>query len=369
MIRQTLAIFLDAYRDLNARKLFWVTLILSAFVVLSFAIVGVDAKGLSIVTFHMELPQAKLLYKQLFSLIVIGLWLTWAATLLALVSTAGIFPDFISGGSVDLYLAKPIGRGRLFVTKYLSGLLFVTLQVLVVACGSFLILGIRGHDWNLRLFWAVPIVVCFYSYLFGFCVLLGVQTRSTIAALLLTLLFWTFLAVLDRGEPALLTFRNAYETQAHEKQERSESADMVLLRAQANPQSAALLPSLQESSDSARREADDAAHTARVLRNVHAAVYGIKTVTPKTTDTLGLLDRYLFPSNKEAEYAGGVSPDQQQQRSPPPFDENQADMMAGAKKAVEDLRARSPWWIVGTSLAFEAVIVALAMWVFCRRDY
>lgn len=367
MIGQTLAIFLDAYRDLNARKLFWVTLILSGFIVLSFALVGVDAKGLKVITFHLDVPQSKLVYKYLFSFIVISLWLTWAATLLALVSTAGIFPDFISGGSVDLYLAKPIGRRRLFLTKYLSGLLFVTLQVLVVACGSFLILGIRGHDWNPRLFWAVPIVVCFYSYLFGFCVLLGVQTRSTIAALLLTLLFWTFLAVLDRAEPALLTFRNAYEAQAHSRQERADSADMVLHRAEQNPHSAALVPGLRESNDSAHRDAAEAAHTARVLRNVHAVVYGIKTVTPKTTDTLGLLDRYLFPSDKEAEYEAGVAPDQQ--RNPRPFDENQADVMAGAKKTVEDLRARSPWWIVGTSLGFEAVIVALAMWVFCRRDY
>jgi hypothetical protein len=104
-----------------------------------------------------------------------------------------------------------------------------------------------------------------------------------------------------------------------------------------------------------------------VLRNIHALVYGIKTVTPKTTDTLGLLDRYLFSSDKEAEYAAGVAPDQQRDR--PALNENQADMMAGAKKAVQDIRARSPWWIVGTSLAFEAVIVLLAMWIFCRRDY
>jgi hypothetical protein len=367
VIGQTLAIFLDAYRDLNARKLFWITLILSTCIVLSFALVGVDAKGLNIVTFHMNVPQAGLVYKYLFSFIVISLWLTWAATVLALVSTAGIFPDFISGGSVDLYLAKPIGRARLFLTKYLSGLLFVTLQVLVVACGSFLILGLRAHEWNPRLFWAVPIVVCFFSYLFGFCVLLGVQTRSTIAALLLTLLFWTFLAVLDRAEPALLTFRNAYQSQAQAREERADSADRALLRAEANAPSSALLPMLRDASDSARRDATESAHTARVLQKVHAVVYGIKTVTPKTTDTLGLLDRYLFPSGKEAEYAAGVAPDPQ--RNAPPLDENRADMMAGAKKAVEDLRARSPWWIVGTSLGFEAVVVLLAMSAFCRRDY
>ena len=34
---------------------------------------------------------------------------------------------------------------------------------------------------------AVPLVVCFFSYLFSVCVLLGVWTRSTVAAILLTI--------------------------------------------------------------------------------------------------------------------------------------------------------------------------------------
>lgn len=367
MIGQTIAIFVDAYRELNARKLFWITLIISAVLVLAFALVGVDAKGLSIVTFHMDLPRASFLYKYVFDFIIIGLWLTWAATVLALVSTAGLFPEFISGGSVDLYLSKPIGRARLFLTKYVAGLLFVTLQVSVVAVGSYFVLGIRGHDWNAKLFLAIPIVVCFFSYLFALCVLLGVMTRSTIAALLLTLVFWAFLAVLDRTEPALLTFQNINEAQAKSQQNRAAEADKSLLRAQHDPKQAAVLSSFREDSDSAHREADSTAHTARVLKNVHLVVYGIKTVTPKTTDTLGLLDRYIFPTEQEASYAAGVDPDRSNNQLDP--DDPRADTMAGARKTVEDLRSRSPWWIVGTSLAFEVVIVGWAMWIFCRRDY
>lgn len=367
MIGQTLAIFVDAYRELNARKLFWITLIISAVLVLAFALVGVDAKGLSIVTFHMNLPRPGLLYKYLFDVIIISIWLTWVATVLALVSTAGLFPEFISGGSVDLYLSKPIGRARLFLTKYMAGLLFVTLQVGVVTVGSYFVLGIRGHDWNPKLFLAVPIVVCFFSYLFAFCVLLGVKTRSTIAALLLTLLIWAFLAVLDRTEPGLLAFKNIYEAQAQSQQEHAAEADKNLLRAQQDPKQAAVVSSFREDSDSAHREADSTAHTARVLKNIHSIVYGIKTVTPKTTDTLNLLDRYIFPTEKEANYAAGV--DQDRSNNSLDTDDPRADTMAGAKKTAEDLRSRSPWSIIGTSLAFEAVIVVWAMWIFCRRDY
>lgn len=367
MIEQTFAIFLDAYRELNSRKLFWVTLIMSAVLVGAFALVGVDARGLSIVTFHMNLPRAPFVYKYLFDVIIIGLWLTWVATVLALISTAGLFPDFISGGSIDLYLSKPIGRMRLFLTKYVAGLLFVTLQVGIIAAGSYLVLGIRGHDWNAKLFLAIPIVVCFFSYLFAFCVLLGVMTRSTIAALLLTLLFWTFLAVLDRAEPTILTFQNINEAQGKSQQQHAAEADKTLALARHNPKQAALVGAFQEDSDSAHREADSTLHTARVLKNIHTAVYVIKTITPKTTDTLGLLDRYIFPTEQEANYAAGVDPDRSNQQLD--ADDPRADTMAGAKKTVEDLRSRSPEWIVGTSLAFEAVLVGWAMWIFCRRDY
>jgi len=30
---------------------------------------------------------------------------------------------------------------------------------------------------------------------------------------------------------------------------------------------------------------------------------------------------------------------------------------------------RSVAWVLGTSLAFEAVVLAAAAWIFCRRDY
>ena len=51
---QTLAIFYDAYRSLNARKVFWIALIMSLLVAGAFALVGINEKGISIfgVTFE-----------------------------------------------------------------------------------------------------------------------------------------------------------------------------------------------------------------------------------------------------------------------------------------------------------------------------
>jgi hypothetical protein len=75
MIRQTLAIFLDAYRDLNARKLFWVTLTLTAVFVAAFALMGVNDKGLKVVAWQIEMPRqmAQYAFKSTFRVVIISI--------------------------------------------------------------------------------------------------------------------------------------------------------------------------------------------------------------------------------------------------------------------------------------------------------
>ena len=53
---QTLALFLDAYRELNARKLFWITLVISGVVVLAFALIGINEQGLRIIAWDVSIP-------------------------------------------------------------------------------------------------------------------------------------------------------------------------------------------------------------------------------------------------------------------------------------------------------------------------
>ena len=122
--------------------------------------------------------------------VVIGIWLTYGRRLFwhsLDLHRQRLFPDLITGGTIDLYLSKPLSRLRLFIIKYLTGLLFVALQGRgVFRVGSFRGVRrcVRAHEWKPSLFLAIPIVVCMFSYLFGFCVLLGVWSRSTIAAIL-----------------------------------------------------------------------------------------------------------------------------------------------------------------------------------------
>jgi hypothetical protein len=361
VITQTLALFLDAYRELNAKRLFWIVLMLSALVVLVLAGVGLSDEHVTL--FRMRLPfewfapKAEL-YKALFTAVGVNFWLTIAASILALVSTASIFPDFISGGSIDLYLCKPISRLRLFCTKYVAGLLFVALQVLVFSTLAFAVLGVRGGTWEWGIFLAVPIVVCFFSYVYCICVLVGVVTRSTLAAILLTILAWFCIWVVDFGEVNLLTLKHGGERQ----QARSD-VQLKILQGQLQylekrpPEKQA---QEQEMIDHLRRQRQElldkreAGGQSTVVR-LHRWTYAVKTLLPKTRETTELLSRKLL----EAPDASGID----EEARAGPF------AVVDVVKAAETMHARPLWWVVGTSLTFEAVVVAIAAWKFCRRDY
>jgi len=373
MMTQTLALLMDAYRELNAKKMFWIVLILNVLVVAVFAILGVSDR--SVTVFWKELGDMKQAgmdpgywYKYVFSMVVVGLWFTLLSTILALISTAGIFPEFMTSGAVDLYLAKPIGRLRLFLTKYVAGLLFVALQVTIFTVLSFLVLGIRGKIWEPGLFFAIPVVMLFFSYLYSVCVLLGTLTRSTIAALLLTLLAWFGFWAVDKVDRTVAEIPMQMKAQREMMDREIVRLDQQIAEAPEGSEARLRMESLRKN----MMERRDASISPETFQRVEWVIWGVKSLVPKTRDTIVLLDRVLFRDKdlQDMSRQGDVeeppvetAPATRMRRGPRPMDsEYQA-------RELEIDRRHSPWWIIGTSLLFEAAMVALAAWIFCRRDY
>ncbi len=353
---QTWAIFVNAYRSLNAKKMFWIVMILSGVLVAAFACVGVNDNGIKILMLQIDnsvvnakqTPPAEF-YKGLFVVLGIQSWLGWLAIILALISTAGIFPDLIANGSIEMVLSKPMGRLRLFFTQYLAGLMFVTFQVVVFTAASFLVIGWRGGAWELALFVAIPIVVCFFSYLFCVCVLFGILTRSTLASLLLTFLCWAAFWVIGTAEE---TTRMFVTLERHHVSLAELSAES---RSKQNPSvvQVAQPPTASTAADEQTAE-QSSEPSASWLARVHEVLYVVKTALPKTSETQKLLENCLMDMAKLPNRAGT----QQNPRA-----------AAAIQEVVEDARRRSVAWIVGTSLGFETVVLAAAAWVFCRRDF
>lgn len=374
VVNQTLSMFLDAYRELNARKLFWVTLGLSGLIVLIYAAIGIDQDGLSFFGFKLgfipinsTIFPPDVFYKMVFLNLGVGIWLTWIATALALISTAQIIPEFVAGGSIEMSLSKPIGRVRLFMTRYFTGLLFVALQVTAFSLVSFAIIGIRGKSWEPGIFLSVPIVVLFFSYLYCIQALVGLLTRSTIASLMAAGLFWLLLFIVNTADTTLLMFQTQFESQIERYQSSiavKESNSTVMMRQAKQAEDPSIpddwTPSTEDmdaANPSLRRDRDnleDAESNLNTLMLWYNGVKIAKAPLPKTQETTYLLERTLI--------AVADLPDLDPEDEP--SEEEQASRDTQLK-----LRERSPWFILGTSIAFETVILGICCLIFGRRDF
>lgn len=389
IIMQTKALFIDAYRELNAKKLFWITMALNLMAVVIFASLGINAKGVTFwhwnfesFFFNTSLVSKELFYKIQFTSWGSGLWLSWVTTILALISTAGIIPDLVSGGTIEPLLSKPIGRVRLFLTKYLTGLFFVGLQIFVFSLGCFLVLGIRGGAWEPGLFMALPIVLAFFSFLFSFCALIGILTRSTIAALLLTMLFWCMIFIVNLGDSIMLQQREGSIVRvedrqaAIEPQEKFARSRIEQWREQGKPIPGEDGEPLPEEFADSLEAANPTLRTARgrLLESQEAVetwttwstrVFMLKTLLPKTQETIALLERHLISDEEMSELIGRRTANMDSPGDDAPA---LADPRAAARVA-ESMRSRSVTWILGTSFIFEAVMLFIAGMIFSRRDF
>lgn len=381
---QTLALLLDAYRELNAKKMFWITMILSGLIVAIFGCIGINEQGLKLLVWQLDTPTISTqtmtpatFYKSWFVNLGIAFWLAWVATILAIISTGGIFPDLMTSGSIDTLLSKPISRLRLFMTKYALGLMFVALQVLVFCVASFLVIGIRGGVWEPGLFIAVPMVVLFFSYLFSVCVLLGVWTRSTMVAILVTILLWFGLFLVNQADGTMLVLRAGAEVQAEGAQERLDLAremppaeidakiEEIIQKSWMGADDPLVEP-LRAARDGdfgpMEADVDRAERSAAMWTKWSRLAFTVKTIFPKTGETIGLLERWLIS-------LADLPSAEPEESDPMMANTGFGGDPAMQTRVMELSRERPVWWILGTSILFEIVMLSLAAWKFCRRDY
>jgi len=340
-MRAAFAILWDSFQLLRARRLFWVALMISMFVALMYASIGFNEKGMSILFGWKQVdseflqkgkPEAAAFYTMLFTDIIARFWLAWFAIGLALISTANIFPEFLAEGSIGISVSKPVGRIRLFLLKYLGGLLFVALQVGLFTLIVFLSVGLRLGEWNFTLFWAVPVVTFVFSLVYVVAVWVGVWTKSTLAALLAAGLVW--------GVSLLAQWTESFFYQT-----------------------AYLLPESGMKVDFKTGEATTGnadVERSNAMATAHETSKAVTSPLPKTRDCTLYLKRLIRFPERDSLLSGvtfdmllsGQLPDKK---------------MTGAMRRMED--RHSAWYVFGTSAAFEIVVLGLAGWIFVRRDY
>lgn len=310
------ALIVDSFRESRDRKIFWVLVGITLLITLAMLSTGFSENSVSLLfgLFETETseysPLSVMGRSRIASLVVyfiMDMFLGFVGMCLMVVATAGVFPAIMQRGTIDILLAKPLGRPRLFLYKYLASMMFVLVQAALFVGLTFLVMGLRWRVWVPGYLLSIPLLLLLFSYVYCISVLVGVTTRSTVAAILVSLGAWVLFALIP-AVPALFE----------------------------------MFPTMQK------------------YERVHRAAKVVAWLPPKTADVPYLAARWadagtsldMFPT---AVMEGGTEQDRA--------------AMQQARELEEEQLEVSPLKSIGSSLIFEACIVALAMWRFSRRDF
>ena len=381
-----IAMLIDTWRELTSRFLFWIVLAISAFIVLLLTSVGFDETGISL-WWGLSHSEHELLrrgtrnldvvYRAFFSDVLVGFWLTYAATFLGLISTASVFPDFLSGGGVDMLLAKPRRRPSIFIAKFVASLLFAAVPVTLVCLGVLLSMRTALGVWEFEILYALPYVLLFYSSLFAVCVLVGTVTRSALASLLLTVVIWGLFLAAGAVES---TAGFAYD-QIQEDIERVQNGDdeKKSKRRRRRPPRAAQVEIEENKFDSDEASsADSAFNRAARLESLeefaaNAALTeriasAIRWPLPKGVEIIDLMRERITPEDDPNFFiAFGMTMSGQPielAETVGSLADQVTDNILSARKV-----RRSNRYVIGTTVLFQAITLGLAIGWFTRRDY
>jgi ABC-type transport system involved in multi-copper enzyme maturation permease subunit len=346
-MRQALTILEDSLRMLMARRLFWMAFLFSGLMALTYASISFTPKGVSILfglyDFENDVVkagtrEAKVFYVLVFNMIV-QLWLAWGTPILALLSTASIFPEFLAEGSVGVSLAKPLSRLRLFFWKYVGGLLFTASLTLFFTLIAFVATGLRLGEWNFTFFWAVPIVTFSFSLLYSVSVFVGVWRRSALFALITTGTFWASIFIVSLTENVLYLslhtdLQDRVEQQQHSQFQRPRRRSIAV---------------------------EERDQTSPFFKKAYEQIRFCYAVLPKTSACSNYLKQLIVLKDQAAGDLSGISLMEVLQDG---VAEN-PDRQVARKFEQRD----SAWFVFGTSAAFELVLFAGAAGIFIRRDF
>ena len=127
----------------------------------------------------------------------VEVWLATWASLMFMVSmwgfiaaAAGYFPGMLQAGAVDVLVAKPVGRGQIFLGKYVGGMVLYAAALLAAYLLIFLGVGIRTGEWHVQFFSAIPLTIYAVALLYAVVAWVGVFTRRTALAIVLGYVFY-----------------------------------------------------------------------------------------------------------------------------------------------------------------------------------
>jgi len=104
--------------------------------------------------------------------------------LFGVLATAGLLPDTLEKGTVDIYLSKPLARAEVLAGRTTGAAAAIFLNTLYFLGGLWLILGLRTGVWDVH-FLAAPLGMTYgFLCLYALVSFLGILSRNTAIAVI-----------------------------------------------------------------------------------------------------------------------------------------------------------------------------------------
>jgi ABC-type transport system involved in multi-copper enzyme maturation permease subunit len=104
-------------------------------------------------------------------------------------ATAGVVPETLERGIIDIYLSKPLDRWQLLLGRSLGAVLAIVLHIAYFLGVLWLICGIRLGVWNPAIFLVGLTMAYTFACLFSILVLTGVATRTSAVPIITAFLY------------------------------------------------------------------------------------------------------------------------------------------------------------------------------------
>ena len=115
-----------------------------------------------------------------------SVFLYFLCTFLAIFATAHLVPRMQEKGTIDLYLARPVSRVKLLLSRYVAGLILAGSNVIYLMGSIWLIVAWKTHVFNPRFLLGGTIIFLLIAVLLAFAFLVGVVTSSTAVSIMTT---------------------------------------------------------------------------------------------------------------------------------------------------------------------------------------
>jgi len=144
--------------------------------------------SLSGTRFGLEDPQTLVING--FSSLIVDFLAGSFGVMLTIAAASFFVPRMIEKGAADVLFHKPLSRLILYLSRYLAGVIFIALFAIALVGGMYLGFLVSSQYNDPGLLWAAVTLTYVFALIHGVSMLIGVVTRSTVAAIMLTILFF-----------------------------------------------------------------------------------------------------------------------------------------------------------------------------------